>query len=280
MWQYHKTGGTGVMLTAKANDEKDLGEPAFSPDGKYIYFSQDDTPGKTFHYSKDSEQGIYVIKRFERETGKIDILLEGAGGAVRPTPSPDGKKLAYIRRVDFQTSLFLYDLETGEHKKLYDQLDRDMQETWAIHGVYPSISFTPDNQHIVFWAGGKINKLALNSNELSDIAFQINTKKQIQTAVQVKQNLNSKDVDVKMLRFVQASPDGQTIVYSALGHLYSVSAKGGTPRRLTSQQSHFEFYPQFSRDGKKLVYVSWHDEQQGMLKVLDLITNQSTDVIK
>ena len=280
VWQYHKTGGTGVMLTAKANDEKDLGEPAFSPDGKYIYFSQDDTPGKTFHYSKDSEQGIYVIKRFERETGKIEVLLQGAGGAVRPTPSPDGKKLAYIRRVDFQTSLFLYDLETGEHTKLYDQLDRDMQETWAIHGVYPSISFTPDNQHIVFWAGGKINKLSLNNKEVSDIAFQINTKKQIQHAVRVQQNLNSKDVDVKMLRFVQASPDGQTIVYSALGHLYSVSAKGGAPKRLTSQQSHFEFYPQFSRDGKKLVYVSWHDEQQGMLKVLDLTTNQSTDVLK
>ena len=38
VWQYHKSGGAGVMLTAKANDEKDLGEPAFSPDGKYIYF--------------------------------------------------------------------------------------------------------------------------------------------------------------------------------------------------------------------------------------------------
>ncbi len=38
VWQYHKTGGTGVMLTAKANDEKDLGEPAFSPDGQVYLF--------------------------------------------------------------------------------------------------------------------------------------------------------------------------------------------------------------------------------------------------
>ncbi|MDX1677982.1 TolB family protein, partial [Arsukibacterium sp.] len=137
VWQYHVSGGNGVMLTERPNDQKDLGEPAFSSDGKYIYFSQDDTPGKTFHYSKDSESGIYVIKRFERETGKIEELIGGAGGAIRPTPSPDGKYLAYIRRVDFQSTLFLYDLSSGEHIKLYDGLDRDMQETWAIHGVYP-----------------------------------------------------------------------------------------------------------------------------------------------
>ena len=66
VWMYHISGGTGVQLTERPNDQKDLGEPAFSPDGKYIYFSQDDTPGKTFHYSKDSLEGIYEIKRFER----------------------------------------------------------------------------------------------------------------------------------------------------------------------------------------------------------------------
>ncbi|MFM9598067.1 hypothetical protein ACKI1O_53385, partial [Streptomyces scabiei] len=79
--------------------------------------------------------------------------------AIRPTPSPDGKKLAYIKRDDFQTSLYLYDLTSGKHTKLYDKLERDMQETWAIHGVYPTIAWTPDNQQLVFWAGGTIHKL-------------------------------------------------------------------------------------------------------------------------
>ena len=98
VWMYHRSGGKGVMLTERPNDQKDLGEPAFSPDGRYIYFSQDDTPGKTFHYSKDSLEGIYEIKRFERETGDIDVIIAGPGGAIRPTPSPDGKYLAYIKR--------------------------------------------------------------------------------------------------------------------------------------------------------------------------------------
>lgn len=279
VWMYHKSGGNGVMLTAKANDEKDLGEPAFSPDGKYVYFSQDDTPGKTFHYSKDSEQGIYAIKRFEQETGEIEVLLEGAGGAIRPTPSPDGKYLAYIRRVDYQTTLFLYDLTSGEHTELYRGLDRDMQETWAIHGVYPAMSFTPDSQQIVFWAGGGIKSLSLKDKSVKDIPFSVKTDKQIQNAVRVQQDIDQADVDVKMLRFVQTSPDGNSVVYSALGHLYQVPAKGGKPKRLTSSNDEFESYPQFSRDGKKLVYVSWHDQRQGRIKVIDLKSGNITEVL-
>ena len=59
VWLYHVAGGEGIKLTERPNEQKDLGEPAYSPDGRYIYFSQDATPGKTFHYSKDSVKGIY-----------------------------------------------------------------------------------------------------------------------------------------------------------------------------------------------------------------------------
>ncbi|NRQ42432.1 PD40 domain-containing protein [Rheinheimera sp. YQF-2] len=270
IWQYHKTGGNGIMLTERPNDQKDLGEPAFSPDGKYIYFSQDDTPGKTFHYSKDSESGIYKIKRFERETGKWDVVLDGAGGAIRPTPSPDGKYLAYIRRVDFQSTLFLYDLHSGEHIKLYDGLDRDMQETWAIHGVYPTLAWTPDNKSLLFWAGGEIKRLTLADKKVATVPFSVSTDKQIQTAVRVKQDIDKEQFDTKMLRFVQVSPDGKQAVFSALGHLYITDVTNPKPKRLTKQSTDFEYYPQFSRDGKELVYVSWNDNTQGAVNILNL----------
>ncbi len=276
VWQYHISGGNGVMLTERPNDQKDLGEPAFSPDGQYIYFSQDDTPGKTFHYSQDSESGIYAIKRFERATGNIEVLLAGAGGAIRPTPSPDGKYLAYIRRVDFQSTLFLYDLTSGEQIKLYDGLDRDMQETWAIHGVYPTLSWTPDNQQLLFWAGGEIKTLRLSDKSVSTIPFSVNTSKQIQTALRLKQDLDQSQFDTKMLRFVQVSPDGKQAVFTALGHLYITELNNPRPRRLTRQTTDFEFYPQFSRDGRELVYVSWNDQTQGAVNILNLRNNRVT----
>ncbi|MDP4536622.1 amidohydrolase family protein [Alkalimonas collagenimarina] len=279
IWLYHKTGGSGVMLTARPNEQKDLGEPAFSPDGKYVYFSQDDTPGQTFHYSKDSESGIYSIKRFELETGEIDTIISGRGGAIRPTPSRDGRYLAYISRRDFQSTLFLYDVKTGEHIEIYDGLERDMQETWAIHGVYPTLSWTPDNQHIVFWAGGELRKVSIANKSAQSIPFEVQAEKQIQTAVRLQQDLDKDDVDVKMLRFVQVSPDGKRAVFSALGHLYITDLNDNKPRRLTRATNEFEFYPSFSRDGRQLVYTSWNDQEQGRVKLLNLRNNRVTELV-
>ncbi|BBN82308.1 bifunctional TolB-family protein/amidohydrolase [Pseudoalteromonas sp. A25] len=268
VWMYHKSGGTGFQLTKRDNDQKDLGEPAFSPDGRYVYFSQDATPGKTFHYSKDSVAGIYKIKRFDRETGEIKVILSGMGGAIRPTPSPDGKTLAYVKRDDFQTSLYLYDLESGKETKLYGNLERDMQETWAIHGVYPTIAWTPDNQNLVFWAGGKIHKLAVENKAIETIEFAVKTTKKIQKALRFAQNIDQDQFDVKMLRNVQVSPNGETAIFEAMGHIYKRDLESGKVARLTSQNEHFEFFPQFSRDGKKVVYTTWDDNKQGSVRVV------------
>jgi len=268
VWMYHKSGGNGVMLTKRPNEQKDLGEPAFSHDGKYVYFSQDATPGKSFHYSKDSEKGIYKIKRLELETGEIKVVVSGKGGAIRPTLSPDGKYLAFISRDDFQSNLYLYNLKSGEQTKVYDGLDRDMQETWAIHGVYPTMAWTPDSDGLVFWAGGKINKLSLDSKEAKVIDFHVKTQKKIQTAVRFTQDLDQKSFDTKMLRDVKVSPNGKFAVFESMGHLYTKRLPNGKPKRLTKQKSQFELNPNFSRDGKKIVYVSWDDKNLGQVRVV------------
>lgn len=273
VWMYHVSGGSGIQLTERPNEQKDLGEPAFSADGRYIYFSQDDTPGKTFHYSKDSLEGIYEIKRFERETGDIDTLIAGAGGAIRPTPSPDGRYLAYIKREDFNSVLYLLDLKTGEHKRIYKNMERDMQETWAIHGVYPKMDWTPDSQELVFWAGGHIQRLNIESGDARIVPFSVETTKQVQKPLRFEQNIDNDSFSVKMLRMTEVSPDGSEVVYEALGHLYRKTLPDGEVKRLTDAE-HFELYPSYSRDGEKLVYVSWDDQRLGQVIVRDLSTGE------
>ncbi|MGI2179295.1 amidohydrolase family protein [Shewanella frigidimarina] len=269
VWMFHVAGGEGVKLTERPNEQKDLGEPAYSPDGRYIYFSQDATPGKTFHYSKDSVKGIYKIKRYDTQTGDIEVLIEGTGGAIRPTPSPDGKTLAYIKRDGFQSTLYSLDLKSGAETKLYDKLDRDMQETWAIHGVYPTMSWTKDNKHIVFWAQGKINKLDVGSKNVTDIPFSIKDQRDMQPAVRFTQNLDQDQFDVKMLRMAQVSPDGEKVVFEALGKIWVRDIKDGKHKRLTRLDDDInELFPQWSRDGKDIVFTTWNDQQQGTVSVV------------
>ena len=66
---------------------------------------------------------------------------------MRPTPSPDGRTLALVRRVREQTRLELYDLETGARRELADWLSRDEQEGFAASGLYPRIDWTPDGEN-------------------------------------------------------------------------------------------------------------------------------------
>ena len=125
IWLYHVDGKTaGVQMNAKPNDQKDLGEPAFSPDGRWLYYSRDATAGDHFEYGKDSNGAIYAIFRVDRRDGRTEQFIAGAGGAIRPTPSPDGRSLAWIRRHRGRTELMLRDLADGTDSVLDDRLDR------------------------------------------------------------------------------------------------------------------------------------------------------------
>ena len=41
MWMYHTAGGGGLKLTDRRNWEQNATEPTVSPDGRYVYFSED-----------------------------------------------------------------------------------------------------------------------------------------------------------------------------------------------------------------------------------------------
>jgi Tol biopolymer transport system component/imidazolonepropionase-like amidohydrolase len=268
MWMYHRSGGEGVQMTEKRTPQKDTGEPAFSPDGRYLYFSDDATPGTTFEYSKDVNTQIYVIRRLDRETGEIDPYVTGPGGSIRPTPSPDGKSLAFIRRVRYQSTLYVMDIESGRETPIFSGLDRDLQETWAIHGVYPAISWTPDNRSIVFWAGGKIQRVDVASGAVSEIPFHVADTRRVQDAVRFPVEVAPERFDVKMIRWARPSPDGSKVVFEALGNLWIRDLPTGTARRLTRQSDHFELYPTWSRDGRSIVYTTWDDVDFGSVRVV------------
>lgn len=275
MWMYNIHGGDGIQLTRRKNDQQDAGEPNVSPDGKYLYFSEDVSPGPNFEYSKDPNGLIYAIRQLNLTNGKLSNLIAQQGGSARPQISPDGKMMAFVKRVRLKSSLFIQNIKTGEEWPLTDDLSHDQQETWAIFGVYPNFAWTPDSKSIVFYAKGKIKQIDLNSLVINTIPFEVNSPQTLQEALHFEQEVFNPEFTVKMIRQLKTSPDGKMVIFNAAGYLYKKELPNGTPERLTNGND-FEFEPDFSPDGKFVVYTTWSDEFKGSIKKIDLKTGKIT----
>ena len=270
LWIYHISGGDGLQLTPRKNDQQDLNEPCSSPDGKYIYYSEDMYPGGSFQYNKDPNNQIFVIKRFDREKGTSEVVTGGPGGAARPQISHDGKTLAFVKRVRTKSVLYLRNLETGEEWPIYDKLTKDQQEAWTIFGIYTGFNWMPGDKNIVIWSGGKILKIDVNGiNAVTEIPFTCNVKKRITDAVRFKQNLNSDNFNVNVIRNAITSPHGKMILFNAVGYLWKKNLPDGKPERLTNAIDQ-ESEPSFSPDGKTIVYVTWNDTTKGSIYKLNM----------
>ena len=265
MWLYHIGGGSGLQLTKRRNWQQDAGEPSVSPDGRYLYYSEDVTPSGFFEYNKDPYGIIYVIQRLDRVTGKTEQFIRGEGGSVRPQVSPDGRTIAFIRRVRLNSVLYLYDIDNGKQTPIFDKLDHDQQEAWAIFGVYPGFSWSPDGKNIVIWAKGKIWNIDVQTKQAMEIPFRAKVKQTITEAVRFAQDVAPEKFDVKMLRWMTVPPDQKSVIYAALGKLWLRPLPNGTPKRLTKDETNLEMYPSFSPDGKWIVYSTWNDEEMGAL---------------
>lgn len=268
IWLYHRDGGSGIPVVEKPSEkhQKELGEPAFSPDGRYIYFSLDKTPGGTFIYAQDSNGQVFEIRRHDLETGETRSFVSAAGGSVRPTPSPDGRSLAFVRRIRGESALFVKDLVSGAETPVFTGLDQDLQEIWAIHGTYPNMDWTPDSKSIVFWAGGKIQRVDVDSKQVADIEFHVRDSRTVYTAPRPAVEVAPTSFDTRMARNAVVAPDGTAIVFETAGRLYRRDLPDGRPVRLTGDEGrHFEYDPSWSRDGKNIVFISWSDDTLGQV---------------
>jgi imidazolonepropionase-like amidohydrolase/Tol biopolymer transport system component len=286
VWMYHRSGGDGVQVTEKVSFQKDAGEPAISPDGKFLYYSKDVTPSPTFEYDKNPHAGIYAIVRRELASGRERTIVGGAGGAITPRVSPDGQWLAFVRRIETGSRLFVRSLATGAERAIFARLDKDQQEAWTIFGPYAQYAWMPDSRAIVIWGEGRIWRVDVAATATAadslrpgvQIPFVAKVEQTLTEAIRFPVVVAPDRFPVRMLRGAVVAPDGRSVVYSALGKLWIRPLPTGTPKRLTARDD-LEYAPAFSADGRSIVYASWRDVDRGRIRTIGIDGSGGREVV-
>jgi Tol biopolymer transport system component len=138
LWLFHKDGGSGIQLT-KGTDPRvtRVSGPAFSPDGKYIYFNSDRT-------------GRMQVWRMKADGSDQERVTDDGFNDWFPHPSPDGKWIVFLS----------YDKDVKGHPANKDVMLRlmpagggDIQVLAKLFGGQGTInvpSWSPDSRRVAF----------------------------------------------------------------------------------------------------------------------------------
>jgi Tol biopolymer transport system component len=171
--------------------------------------------------------------------------------------SKDGKWMVYGTRFEDKTGLIIRELSSGNEKWLAYPVQRDDQESIAVSGVLPAMTFTPDSKYLLASYGGKINKIDISNGNSSVIPYEVDGKLELGPEVFFKYPIkDTTDVLSSQIRDAVPSPDGKQLVFTSLNRLYVMDYPAGEPRRLTTNQF-TEAQPAWSPDGKLIVFSTW-----------------------
>ena len=286
LFMYHRDGGSGVELVPYTIEMP--GWPSVSPDGRYLYFHQ--FVGTTLPYGgQDSSVGDFQLRRLEFATGEVTPITQGrsqqqgrmtSGGAFAPEVSPDGRYLAFGRRIPDglleyrghvygpRTGLWLRDLESGAERLIMDPVEWDMtQEITRAAPVLPRFTWSADGTRIYLSQGGGIRALDVSEGGVATIPFRAEVRRTISQMAYGRREIPDDSFGARFPRWPTGSPDGSRVAFEAVGRIWVQGASDGEPRRLTPDgfAAGFEYAPAWSPDGSAIAFVTFDWAEGGHL---------------
>lgn len=263
IWVTDPEGAAQTMVTDGGFDDR---EPRWSPDGEHIAFASD-------------RGGSYDIWSVEVATGELTRWTDGDGQEIQPSWSPDGTEIVHVdgnsvAAVDDAGDARTLVEDPGGtatvHAPAFDPAGNRV--AWIMHDGTTSelmldeevltdgedvFLFTPewiDEDTLRYTADGGIRDHDLTEGSTSEVPFQ--ARVQIPGADYQKKEHDFEDRDRRDATVLtpQLSPDGQSVVFVALGDMWHMEI-GSRPERLTDDEFH-EVNPVFSPDGKRIAYAS------------------------
>jgi len=243
--------------------------PQLSPDGKKVIFVL-----KTIDPKLNNYRSVLCQIPSSGPAPVIEELTQGPAD-FEPRFSPDGRRIAFTRKVNDVSQLFIIE-RSGEEPLQITHLKGDVSD----------IAWSPDSEKIVFSATVYENDPNIDGEDLyqkynKDVkvvdhifykcdgqGFVYNKRSQLfvaeLTAHKITQ-LTFGEHDADSPRF---APDGKSIVFSSnpkgdcgyglVSHICQISVLGGEPQKLTPGDVCFT-KPAYSPDGKWIAYTGYND---------------------
>jgi len=246
----HDAGAPEQRIRPLTNFAEETSEPAFSWDGNFVAFRR--------RSAKPNGSGIYV-KGFESEEV---TQLTSNGNDCCPAWSPDGKTIAFMRSADNNDlGIFLVAASKGKQsaadyngQNLAVQLD-GKERRLDTQGVTPKrfeLAWAPNGKSIAFSAGSGIALLSLETSSV----------RRITTAPPLSEDWGP-----------SFSPDGEKILFvrspdsGIPEELMMAQCLTGEVRRISSQHARILGAPQWSMDGKSVIFASDFGSHPGLWRV-------------
>jgi tricorn protease len=205
---------------------------SFSPDKNKMAYNRVFREFRTWKYYKGGmADDIWV---FDYNTKKTINITNNKFQDI--FPMWHGDKIYFLSDRDRTMNLFCYDVNTKQTTKVSNYTKYDIK--------FPSLG---DNA-IAYENGGYIYYYDLNSGETHKVEVEI-----ANDFVQGRDE--SKDVS-GMINSYAVSPDGKRAVFGARGDIFTVPAKAGITRNLTSTPGAHDRNVEWSPDGKYISFIS------------------------
>lgn len=210
----------------------DGGFSSYSPDGNKLAFNWVFREFRTWKYYRGGMADD--IRVYDFKSGKVDKITDSPAQDVFPMWI--GKDIYFVSDRDRTANLFAYDTETKATRKVTNFTDYDIK--------FPSHSDT----HIAFEKGGYIYLFDVKTQESKKLTIHIGNDEPWSRS-------EWKDAS-KTISGAALSPNGERVVFSARGDVWSLPATKGITRNLTSTSGVNERGADWSPDGKHIAYIS------------------------